>query len=123
METAHRAVATKPTFGLTSLLLQRDVATSALAVDAYQDFFVRLQFLADRKQIFRAFRGLLVHFLDHVTFAQTSFRGRRLLIDVGNYRTLNLIWEIKRGADIIGDVRYRHSPEHCSFFRLRGFFR
>jgi hypothetical protein len=41
METAHKAVATKPTFGLTSLWFQRDVATSALTVDAYQNFLVR----------------------------------------------------------------------------------
>jgi hypothetical protein len=33
-----------------SLCIQRDVATSALAVDADQNFLVRLQFLADRKQ-------------------------------------------------------------------------
>jgi len=42
MQTAHRAVATKPNFGAMSPRFQRDVATSALAVDAYQDFLVRL---------------------------------------------------------------------------------
>jgi len=86
------------------LCFQRDVATSALAVGADQNFLVRLQLLADRKQIFCASNELLVHFLDYVTFMQTSFRGRRLRIDVGNYRSLNLLWKIKRGADVIGDV-------------------
>ena len=36
MKTAHRGVATTPTFGLTSLRFQRDVTAAALTVNAHQ---------------------------------------------------------------------------------------
>jgi hypothetical protein len=36
MKTAHRAVATTPTFGLTSLRFQHDVTAATLTVNAHQ---------------------------------------------------------------------------------------
>src|SRR5215831_13864329 len=62
-------------FSASLFSVQRDVTTPSLAVDAYEDFLVRLYFLADRNQIFRAFHRLLVHFLDHIAFAKTIFSG------------------------------------------------
>ena len=102
---------------------QRDVTAAALTINTHQNFIVRLQLFAKRNQIFRAFDGLLVHFLNHVAFAQTCFRSWRLRIDVGNHGTLNLLWKIKRSANVRGDVRHPNATEHSCFFRLRGFFR
>ena len=118
--TADEADATAPRI---LLRFQRDEAAAALTPDADQNLFVRLQFLADGNQIFRVFHRLLVHFLDHVAFAQASFCGGRSASMSAITAPLNVLWKIKRGADVLGDIRYRHAAEHSCFFRLRGFFR
>ena len=47
----------------TLLCFQRYVTAAALTINAHQNFLVRFQLLADRKQIFRVFCRLLVVFL------------------------------------------------------------
>src|SRR5439155_12369589 len=70
-----------PTAQRTLLRFQRDEAAAALAPDADQNLFVRLQFLADGNQVLRVLDRLLVHFLDHVAFTQASFCGGRIRIN------------------------------------------
>src|SRR2546423_317624 len=69
----------------TLLRFERDKAAAALAPNAYQNLFVRLQLFADGHQLLRISDGLLVHFLDHVAFAQTSFCGRRIGVKFRNH--------------------------------------
>jgi hypothetical protein len=59
MKTAHRDVATKPTFGVTSLGFERDVTAAALAIDPHQGFFVWFQFFANHDQVFALLTGCL----------------------------------------------------------------
>src|SRR5438445_5347462 len=104
------------------LRFQRDVTAAALAVDAQQNFFVRLQFLTDGDEILCVFDRLLIYFLDHVSLTQTSFASRRVGINFCDYGTLNVLWKIQRRANVAGDVSYRDSTENSSFLRLRVFF-
>src|SRR5437763_10451760 len=93
---------------------QSDVTAAALAVDAQQNFFVSLQFLADGDQILRVLDRLLVHFLDHVALAQTSLSSRRVGINFCDHGTLNVLWKIQRRANVFGDIGYRNSTENSS---------
>src|SRR5882724_1286437 len=74
----------------TLLWFQRNEAAAALAPDADQNLFVRLQFLADGHQILRVLDRLLVYFLDHVAFAQASFCGGRLGINFRNHSSFDV---------------------------------
>src|SRR5438094_8564825 len=105
-----------------SLWFQRNVTAAALAVDAQQNFFVRLQFLSDGDEILCVFDRLLIYFLDHVSLTQTSFASRRVGINFCDYGTLNVLWKIQRRAHVAGDVSYRDSTENRSLLRLRVLF-
>ena len=59
MTAQHRSADARRQDCLRHLCFQRDVTATALTVNAHQNFLVRLQLLADRKQIFRVFDGLL----------------------------------------------------------------
>src|SRR6266403_2820394 len=89
------------------LRFQRNVTAPALAVDAQQNFFVRLQFLTDGDEILCVFDRLLIYFLDHVSLTQTSFASRRVGINFCDHGTLNVLWKIQRRANVAGDVSYR----------------
>src|SRR4029453_8783738 len=104
------------------LRFQRDVAAAALAIDAQQNLFVSLQFLADADQILRVLDWLLIHFLDHVSLTQTSLSSRRVRINFCDRGALNVFWKIQRRANVVGDISYRDSTENSSFLRLRAFF-
>src|SRR5581483_1568764 len=72
---------------VTSLLrFQRYVTAAALAVDAYQNLFVRFQFFANGHQILCISDRLLVHLLDHVPLAQASFSSSRVGINFCDHR-------------------------------------
>src|SRR5206468_3139937 len=73
------------------LWFQRDEAAAALAPNAYQNLFVRLQFFADGDQLLCISDRLLVHFLNHVAFTQPSFCGRRVGINFGNHGSSNVL--------------------------------
>jgi len=83
-------------------LFQSDVAAAALAIDAHQNFFVWFQFLAERDEVFRIFNRLLVRFLDHVAFAQAGLRGGRCRVELDDDGSLNFLWQIQRGAQVVG---------------------
>ena len=68
---------------------QRDVAAAALAIDADQNLFVRLQFFAGGDQILRILNWLLVHFLNHVAFAQPNFSSRGVGINFCDHGSLD----------------------------------
>src|SRR4030095_15900262 len=71
---------------LRSLLwFQRNVTAAALAIDAYQNLLVRLQFFAGSNQVPRILNRLLVHLLNHVPFAQASLSSRRIGINFRNH--------------------------------------
>src|ERR1700756_553902 len=89
IKTAHRAAATTPRFDLTLLWFQRNEAAAALAPDADQNLFLRLQFLADGHQVLRVLDRLLVYFLDHVAFAQASFCSGRLGTNFRNHSSFD----------------------------------
>jgi hypothetical protein len=118
-------LATLPSFELRHFLLLRfqcDVAAAALPIDAQQNFFVGLQFFADGDEILGVLDRLLIHFLDHVPLAQTSFASWRVGINFRDHGTLNVLWKIQRRANVVGDISYRDSTENSSFLRLRAFF-
>src|SRR5689334_21652233 len=78
---SDRALADEPTASPTGktpvlrylLRFQRNEAAAALAPNANENLLGCLQSFADGHQVLRISYGLLVHFLNHVAFAQPSF--------------------------------------------------